>query len=847
MKKWKHTLLVSTLVLGSLPYNALVSPTKANATEVDEQITAQNQEVGELEQEQTEQLTEAGDTEKREKVITQQLTDSLEEELMNETEDTDEDKQNEAQVESIDQQVAEKADQSELSIAEQRMTPRNTGDFLVTLDGNLKPANSEYKFTNIKTLKFIRKEIGNEFSDEFQYEVKLKNGQIIVPRTIGDSLDFNNIVNFNSNIEDDEYFSQEGEYVVAMIGVNAQGYTDTGFFYNNIQRTASSVNIDGVINDPDNVVKDPESIHVGKDERDKHGESSFSWVITGKDLAGNEIKITGNDSDPDLSEMPPGKYTITNTVTEKIPTGYEGSDITHTTSGAFELSGGSAKVEYYKVDKDGNEILYQTDPPTYGRLNESYEKAAIDIPGYELIKERIPANKNGQYTEGEQIVRYYYKVVETKVKAEYVDEEGNKIAEGYEAKGEYGQQYTTPEKEILGYELEEVRGNASGTHGDKDQTVTYVYKKKETKVIVNYVDEKGNPLVDSDKIDGKFNDDYSTTPKDIPGYVVKVVPKNADGKHTVDPTEVTYVYEKVETNVNVEFVDEAGNPIADGQKISGKYEQEYTTKPVEIPGYDLVEEPENAKGSFTDQDQTVKYVYKKKKTKVTVNFVDENGKPLAGSKLQNGEYNDPYTTEPEQIPGYILVKVPGNASGNHTVDPTEVTYVYKKIEAPTVNDTLEGAKKVSGRGMPNSKVVVTFPNGATVTVDVDKDGNWQANVPEGVVLKKGDNVTAVTLDPKTGATSDSGKGAVTPIVSNLPATGDKGSVNKGATADPLNTTSKTKTIFTDPVNRSASSVKSTSSKLPDTGEEVGTYAVNLGIFTLILAFIGRMLKRREAE
>ncbi len=66
------------------------------------------------------------------------------------------------------------------------------------------------------------------------------------------------------------------------------------------------------------------------------------------------------------------------------------------------------------------------------------------------------------------------------VTAQYVDEEGNEIDTSEVYSGNIGEEYTTTQKEIAGYEFVEVKGApATGVFKEEAQTVTYVYRKIE--------------------------------------------------------------------------------------------------------------------------------------------------------------------------------------------------------------------------------------------------------------------------------------------------------------------------------------------------------------------------------
>ncbi|WP_070014085.1 Rib/alpha-like domain-containing protein, partial [Staphylococcus caeli] len=69
------------------------------------------------------------------------------------------------------------------------------------------------------------------------------------------------------------------------------------------------------------------------------------------------------------------------------------------------------------------------------------------------------------------------------------------------------------------------------------------------------------------------------------------------------------------------------------------------------------------------------------------------------------------------------------------------------IPAPTVNPVDDNDIIVTGsNGTPGNTIVVTFPDGTTSEGEIDKDGNWTVDIPEGIDLDKGDIITAVEKD-----------------------------------------------------------------------------------------------------
>ncbi|GEL92787.1 MucBP domain-containing protein [Enterococcus villorum] len=302
---------------------------------------------------------------------------------------------------------------------------------------------------------------------------------------------------------------------------------------------------------------------------------------------------------------------IENYVLKETPKNANGifSNEAQTVNYVYEKAeGGTVTVNY--VDEDGNALA---DPDTLtGKIGESYETKPKEIKGY-VLKE-TPNNAKGTFSDQAQTVTYVYEKAEGEtVTVNYVDEEGNALADPDTLTGKIGESYETKPKEIKGYALKETPNNAKGTFSDQAQTVTYVYEKAEGEAItVNYVDEEGNALADPDTLTGKIGESYETTPKEIKDYVLEETPDNAKGTFSDQAQTVTYVYEKAEgETVTVNYVDEAGNALADPDTLTGKIGESYETTPKEIKDYVLEETPDNAKGTFSDQAQTVTYVYEK--------------------------------------------------------------------------------------------------------------------------------------------------------------------------------------------------------------------------------------------
>lgn len=732
MKKWSAKLITSSLVLSTFPYVSVGEVTQVNAEEIVQTSTSEQ-----IEKMQNGSYEEKRNNEYQVTVAGEMAEDNMKKNVMKE-----------AQIQ--EERVAESSEQVKEEGFEAKIKPRNTHDFSVTIDGitQVVPSNGDVYYVNGNNITFERLNPFDEFSVSYQYNIRF-NGSLFLSTQPG------NTIAIPTNVS-------EGIYRILIQGLDDGGVSDSGYVSNLVLRTKSDVNIDGTRNDPTNPVENPVRISVGRDVSDTYGTCSHVWEI--RDELGN-IVLSGSDRQPakdEINSLPIGDYTISNTVTEFAPPEFGDYSEMDTTEGAFKISGGQVNTEHIILNSDGKESIYNTTSQT-GRLGREYITSNIDIPGYELVVEKYPSNATGIFTITEQTVKYYYKKIKTKITTKYLDEDENTISNSDLQTGEYQDMYETAPKEIPGYELVATPSNAVGIYTTEDQTVIYIYKKKETDLKVQYIDENRKSIATEDTFVGKYQDSYFTKPKKIPGYELISTPKNANGKYTDEDQTVVYIYRKKEVKVTSVYKDENGKTLKHSETSSGEYKEPYTTKSKKIPGYTLTEIPVNANGVRGEKDIVVEYIYKKNPSKVIVLHVDKNGNPLVVTETKNGFYSNSYSTTSVDIPGYRLIKKPKNAGGNFAIGITEVIYVYELIP-PKVKDTIEGSGKTTGTGTPGKQVVVTFPDGSIVIVDVDQNGNWIADVPVGLYLKTEDNIIAATFDKTNKTMSSEVFGDITPLI-----------------------------------------------------------------------------------
>ena len=436
------------------------------------------------------------------------------------------------------------------------------------------------------------------------------------------------------------------------------------------------------------------------------------------------------------------------------------------------------------IDIISNEIL--ANAAYEGNEGDDYDIPSRTFEGYDLVEDKLPTNSKGKM-KIEPIEVIYYYIYRTKVTAEYIDKNtGEKLTEDVVQDGHEGDKYETERKNFEDYKLVEVPANADGDMTKDEITVTYYYVHVSGGVIVNHIDIKtGKQLIDEAKEEGYEGDPYETHEENIPEYdlVKEQYPENAKGKMTIDPTRVTYYYIKI-TEVNVKFVDkETGEEIEEPTNIPGHEGDDYTTEPKDVPGYDLIEEPENKDGTMTADPIDVIYYYKRP-AKVIVNYYDiDTDEKIAREVEIDGHQNDEYTTKEKNIQYYKIEKVPENKDGKMEVtvtkdedgnevvnDITYVNYYYRKlvfnlkvdkiVKKAIVNDqeiAINGALgkvEVYRNSIQTSNVKISYNIRVTNDSELSGKANIVEKIPDGMAMLTEDNpdwkIKGLTARLKTG-------------------------------------------------------------------------------------------------
>jgi len=412
---------------------------------------------------------------------------------------------------------------------------------------------------------------------------------------------------------------------------------------------------------------------------------------------------------PDVNLSGVGKSGLTYTTSPAAVANYTVVSATPTAySGNYPASGTTVVTYYYTRNDAGDVTVKYLEQGTgtslhsdvvlsgAGKLGLTYTTNEENITDYELVAQ--PANKNGRFTTGSQIVIYEYRRKPAgDVTTVYVDDGGNVIStpDVQSGVGKLGLPYNTTAKTVPNFTLVSTPLNANGVFTSGPQTVTYVYRRSDAGNVTVYHKSvyDNSDLSSPTVLDGirKLGLPYTTSPETYSDYEIDTVPANATGTFASGVQTVTYLYKrKTAAGVRVNYLDNHGNSIETPDNITGSDNVglPYTTSPKTIPYYDLITVPTNANGVFTVAPITVDYIYKRQDAgNVVIEHLDENGNvPLETPEVLDGteKLGMPYTSSVKSFDNFDVISVPTNANGTFVSGSQTVTYVYRRKDAGNV-------------------------------------------------------------------------------------------------------------------------------------------------------------------
>ncbi|WP_426946846.1 MucBP domain-containing protein [Lactiplantibacillus plantarum] len=416
-------------------------------------------------------------------------------------------------------------------------------------------------------------------------------------------------------------------------------------------------------------------------------------ALTGESLVTADLTLNGIVGQP---------YT-TQRIDDDLPN-YDFTNIVCNASGVFTAD--AQTVTYYYTRKDAGDItIHMVDTngnlvyepqilPGKHNLGNAYN---LDAPTFDHFKlQQTIGNAAGVFkTDPQSITFVYVRLDAGNITVKYQDKQGNQLKPDKTISGSQslGQAYTTEPLDIENYTLTTTPTNATGTFTDQEQTVIYVYVRRDAgQIVVKYQDSAGNPLAPDKLLDGKeqLGAAYQTEAISIPNFYLVATPANATGTFSTDAQTVIYQYARSNAgHITVKYQDANGTTLAPDDILTGDGQlgRPYQTSAKALENYRLIQTPANATGQFSDQAQTVIYVYAREDAgDITVQYLDENGQQLAADSVLSGQgqLGQPYETSPLHINGYTVKSTQGNTTGTYTVQPQRVVYIYERTAGQSV-------------------------------------------------------------------------------------------------------------------------------------------------------------------
>ncbi|MEN8550802.1 MucBP domain-containing protein [Lactiplantibacillus plantarum] len=416
-------------------------------------------------------------------------------------------------------------------------------------------------------------------------------------------------------------------------------------------------------------------------------------ALTGESLVTTDLTLNGIVGQP---------YT-TQRIDDELPN-YDFTNIVGNASGVFTADAQTVTYHYtrkdagditiHMVDTNGNLVYEPQILPGKHNLGNAYN---LDAPTFDHFKlQQTIGNAAGVFTTDPQSITFVYVRLDAgNITVKYQDKQGHQLKPDKTVSGSQslGQTYTTEPLGIENYTLMTTPANATGTFTDQEQMVIYVYVRRDAgQIVVKYQDSAGNPLAPDKLLDGKeqLGTAYQTAAISIPNFYLVATPANATGTFSTDTQTVIYQYTRSNAgHITVKYQDANGTTLAPDDVLTGDGQlgRPYQTSAKTIENYRLIQTPANATGQFSDQAQTVIYVYTREDAgDITVQYLDENGQQLAADSVLSGQgqLGRPYETSPLNINGYTVKSTQGNTTGTYTVQPQRVVYIYDRTAGQPV-------------------------------------------------------------------------------------------------------------------------------------------------------------------
>ena len=473
--------------------------------------------------------------------------------------------------------------------------------------------------------------------------------------------------------------------------------------------------------------------------------STYAKVITHYYIDGTTDKVPTKDGDVNEDTIQEGNIgdNYKTTPTENIPDYYELVQEKLPENAEGTMNGEVTEVTYYYKLKeyeytvnyfyDGVKDESKTDKltATYGEQIKDYTDKVK--PGYAFEKdEHVPLaitsdpsknviNVYYEKADFSYTVEYYYDNVKDENATESYTATYQDVIKTYEDKVKDG--YRFDKTENLPLTITEVPEN---------NVIKVYYVRKDTKVIVKYLEKGTNKVLDESanyEIPGKVFDEYETEQKEFTGYNFVESTNNTKGKMTEEVIEVIYYYELKTPNAEQNISKTATETIESlGDKIT--YNITYTANVIDYMGEVEVtivdtlpfaidtEKSDLAGGAYNEKDKTITW----KETVSDINSYENKNNNIEITKTITVVYKDlkQGTTKIEnKVSGNIKTKLPAKDFG--TVNAKAETGTKFTLNIPVSKIWDDDTNKLENR--PTSVIFkLTGSDGSVYTKEISVPG-----------------------------------------------------------------------------------------------------------------------------
>ena len=512
---------------------------------------------------------------------------------------------------------------------------------------------------------------------------------------------------------------------------------------------------------------------------------------------------------------------------------------------------GSITVNY--LDSDGHVLAKPT--TMTGKLGSAYTIEPLTIDGYTFESGQL----TGTYAPANQSVNLIYRkqVAQGTVTVNYVDEQGNQLAEPTTMTGPVATDYTIEKKNIDGYTF--LQGDLTGQFTPTAKTVTLTYRKDavaQGKVTVSYLDDQGKTLAPATSLTGDVDTPYVVSQPNIAGYTYHHAEGTLNGTFTKDDQAVTLIYhatEEKQGQVIVKYQTIDGQTLAPDAELTGSIAATYTITPPTFKDYQYQHANGDLTGQFSEKPATVTLMYAKQAAKlgqVTVNYLDLDGHTLAPQDTLTGPLDTTFTTAVKAIAGYTHVRTTGATTGTFNEQDQTVSYFYQQ-QAPDKDQ-----RKLTGQDFTMTvdspaptasdfKAVAQDKNGQALSVSVDlSQANRHKVGTYPVTLSTSDGQTLIVhlhvqAAPDSGDNGDGNGNSIEPPVLPTDPAGEPDLVkpNQPKPGKPSKEPATTKPLPTSPIKTVTTAKIQTKSipdkALPATNESSPRWVAIAGLLGLI--------------